>query len=149
MQDEAERKISNIREYFRENGFAVHTNYITKDVRIPCYADKENYILINYNGDIFGCTARDFKTENRIGVLKESGKILYEDSFEERRKYKFSKALCRTCRIASICGGGCIQRSYESRDTDKCTLGYSEEDKDNAVINILDWVISNESNLTK
>lgn len=40
-----------------------------------CYADRKNSIVINYNGDIFSCTARDFKTENREGILDASGNL--------------------------------------------------------------------------
>lgn len=40
-----------------------------------CYADKRNGVLINYNGDVFRCTARDFVHERRDGELVEDGKI--------------------------------------------------------------------------
>ncbi|MDE6027668.1 MAG: radical SAM protein [Muribaculaceae bacterium] len=146
-QDETEVKIAEIRSYFSGNGFAVHTNYIPRDVRYPCYGDKKDYLLINYNGDVFGCTARDFTTQNRIGFLDESGEVVYEEAkFEQRKASKFSKPVCKKCRIAPICGGGCAQKSYESRQGSECTLGYTEEEKDNIVINILDWAISNNVN---
>ncbi|MDE7442503.1 MAG: radical SAM protein [Muribaculaceae bacterium] len=148
--DETEVKISEIRSYFSGNGFAVHTNYLPRDVRYPCYGDKKDYLLINYNGDVFGCTARDFTAENRIGFLDESGRVIYDDAkFEQRRASKFSKPVCKKCRIAPICGGGCTQKSYELMQRDECTFGYTEEEKDNIVINILDWAISNNTNFNQ
>lgn len=142
--DETEVKISEIRSFFSGNGFSVHTNYIPRDVRYPCYGDKKDYLLINYNGDVFGCTARDFTTENRVGFLDWSGEVIYDNTrLEQRRASKFSKPVCKTCRIAPICGGGCTQKSYELRQGNECTLGYTEEDKDKLVIDILDWAISN------
>ena len=148
--DATEVKISEIRSYFSGNGFSVHTNYIPRDVRYPCYGDKKEYLLINYNGDVFGCTARDFTTENRVGFLDGSGEVIYDDTkLEHRRASKFSKPVCKTCRIAPICGGGCTQKSYELMQRNECTLGYTEEDKDKIVIDILDWAISNNTKSIK
>ena len=148
--DATEVKISEIRSYFSGNGFSVHTNYIPRDVRYPCYGDKKEYLLINYNGDVFGCTARDFTTENRVGFLDGSGEVIYDDTkLEHRRSSKFSKPVCKTCRIAPICGGGCTQKSYELMQRNECTLGYTEEDKDKIVIDILDWAISNNTKSIK
>ena len=148
--DATEVKISEIRSYFSGNGFSVHANYIPRDVRYPCYGDRKEYLLINYNGDVFGCTARDFTTENRVGFLDGSGEVIYDDTkLEHRRASKFSKPVCKTCRIAPICGGGCTQKSYELMQRNGCTLKYTEEDKDKIVIDILDWAISNNTKSIK
>lgn len=141
--DITENKVIEIRDSFSKKGFTVHSNHIIKSVKYPCYADKLNYSLINYNGDVFGCTARDFTKKNRIGILDESGEIHYDDEeLYKRRKAKYTKAICQTCRIAPLCGGGCNQKSFEFRDSETCTLGYNEEEKDNIIIDVLDWNIS-------
>lgn len=143
MEDNTEKIIFGIRNTFIDANLPVLSNYIPQDVRFPCYGDKKNHILINYNGDVFGCTARDFTKKNRIGVLNRNGLIDYDESIIALRKVsKFSKQICKTCRIAPICGGGCIQKAYELREQESCTLGYTDKDKDNIIINILDRAIS-------
>ena len=142
-EDDTERKISELRDLFFKTGGEVRSNYLLHDVRFPCYGDKFNYLLVNYNGDIFKCTARDFSSNNRVGILMRSGSIKYNrDVMEARRNSKFFKPICRKCRIAPLCGGGCTQKSYEGNDPSTCTLGFTDSDKDNAVIDILDWIIT-------
>ncbi len=45
---------------FYNYGFNVGYNATTNAVINSCYADKKNSAVINYNGDLFKCTARDF-----------------------------------------------------------------------------------------
>ena len=40
-----------------------------------CYADRVNCIVVNYNGDLYKCTARDFIPENREGFLDREGRV--------------------------------------------------------------------------
>lgn len=127
--DQTEQKIALIRKTFRNEGYLVLANYIPHDVRNSCYGDKINHALINYNGDVFGCTARDFTKENRIGRLQASGNIIFNnDIVAKRNNSKLSKAICQTCRIAPLCGGGCKQKALESPASEECTMGYTEED---------------------
>lgn len=145
--DYAEIKANEIRCKFEEEGYMVLCNYLLHSVKDSCYADKANYLLINYNGDIFGCTARDFNKKNRIGFLKSDGTVSYiSDIYEQRSKIKFSKPICHTCRIAPLCGGGCRQRALESPDNNVCTYGYSEIDKDNKILDIFEYCFCNNNN---
>lgn len=103
-----------------------------------CYGDKRNHVLVNYDGNLFFCTARDFKSENRFGVLNKDGSIewnkeLYNSFFTN----KFSKRICHICKIAPLCGGGCRQRGYESRNEESCIYGYSQEDINHMIFNRL------------
>lgn len=134
--DETEDIISDIKMFFRENGFLV-SSFVHRDIKFSCYGDKKNYALINYNGEVFGCTARDFISKNRIGVLKDDGIIEYDQPVYERRcNAKFIKQVCYNCRIAPICGGGCRQKAYESINSDRCTYCYDNEDIDKKVLEI-------------
>lgn len=100
-----------------------------------CYGDKANYVCINYNGDFFKCTARDFKTERRAGHLAPDGTLIWEPGRKEAwEKAKFSRQVCRSCRIAPICLGGCRQRGLESPDNGNCPLGYDESRKDELIL---------------
>lgn len=100
-----------------------------------CYGDKRNYICINYNGDFFKCTARDFKTNRRAGHLAPDGSLIWEPGRKEAwENGKFSFNVCRGCRIAPLCLGGCRQRGVESVDDGSCPLGYDENRKDEIIL---------------
>lgn len=104
------------------------------DFRGFCYADRRNECLVNYNGDVFKCTARDFATAARDGFIAESGEIIWEnDSLNRRMNSKFKNAHCRECRIFPLCHGGCTTNSLEQDSY--CMNGFSETEKDNVVKN--------------
>lgn len=137
---EAEAEVKEYRRRTRELGYAVLANYIPRNVTDSCYGDKKNHVLINYNGDAFGCTARDFVAENRVGVLDDSGKVEYDEKLMQlRASAKFGKKICQECRIAPLCGGGCRQRAMEAAASEECTMGYSEDDKDDIVLDLFDY----------
>lgn len=97
--------------------------YSNPDLHEPrlssCYGDKNNYICINYNGDFFKCTARDFKTERRAGYLSVDGTLVWEPGHKEAwENAKFTRKICLNCRIAPICLGGCRQRGIELLSSD-------------------------------
>lgn len=138
--DETENKIKEIRRKFRDASFNVLANYIPHDVGNSCYGDKINHVLINYNGDVFGCTARDFTPENRIGYIDCLGGIHYDNyTVSKRNQSKLSKAICKICRIAPICGGGCKQRAFEDLDSEECTFHYSEKEIDDIITDIFEY----------
>ena len=121
---------------YEESGF--RTSYYKPQGGIwnSCYADKRNHVLVNFNGDVFNCTARDFNTENRSGFLNDVGKIEWKKEYMARRwNCKFIKKVCHKCRIAPLCGGGCRQQAMEHYDSEQCIYGYTEEDKDYIVLN--------------
>ncbi len=137
--EDTEEIIAETKREFKERGFGVST-FHHQNAATSCYADKTNYVLINYNGDAFGCTARDFKADNRIGVLMEDGTIKYEEPvFSLRASAKFLKTICHECRIAPICGGGCRQRAFETLNNgNKCALNYDEAQIDAKILDIFD-----------
>lgn len=109
--------------------------YIYDNVRKPCYGDKLNSAVINYNGDVYKCTAIDFEKTKREGFLSKDGDIRWEnDSLNIRLNSKFKNESCLSCRILPICNGACTQKALEYKDTDYCILHYHEEEKDDAVL---------------
>lgn len=120
------------------------------NVKQPCYGDKKNSLIVNYNGDVFKCTAVDFAKTKRDGFLDENGQVFWEnDSLNIRLNSKFHNKSCLSCRILPICNGACSQKALEYKDQDYCILSYDEQKKDNAILgkfkhNILsnpDWQI--------
>lgn len=68
-----------------------------------CYADNENSVVINYNGDLYSCTAKDFNPEEREGYLDEQGILVYNEKHLNRIKTRFSNPSCLECKIFPIC----------------------------------------------
>lgn len=87
-----------------------------------CYADCLNSCVINYNGDVYKCTARDFKAKTRCGQLTSQGIITWD--YEKLKEYCFSPILskCKTCKLLPICPGICSQQVIENGDTLQCVL---------------------------
>lgn len=138
--DTTEQKIRTIRKIFRDRKYIVLSNYIPHDVSNSCYGDKINHTLINYDGLVFGCTARDFTPANSIGKLEKTGQISFDDRVVKKRNTsKLSKQICKTCRIAPICGGGCKQRAMESLGFERCNFNYSQDDIDNIIMDIFEY----------
>lgn len=123
--------ISNIVSLFRQKGFKVeYKGEITRAIYNSCYADKLNQAVINYNGEVFKCTARDFSSENREGVLSEEGEIVWNEKFHKRLyETRFKNKPCLTCKILPVCNGGCSQHRLENEGKDYCIFNYDEEAK--------------------
>ena len=117
--------------YFRDKGFSISTKSDNDTVRNSCYADKKNHATINYNGDVFKCTARDFKSSNKEGVLDKNGVIIWNDKYTKRMNIKLTNKPCFTCKILPVCGGGCTQNSLENLKNSKeyCIYNYDENKK--------------------
>jgi uncharacterized protein len=122
-------------EIIRENGINVSTKYAPNAVRDSCYADKRNSAVINYNGDLFKCTARDFTTVKRAGYLSDAGELIWENDYlNTRMSAKFNNKPCLTCRLMPICNGGCSQHAMEHLGgEDYCVYHGDEGEKDKVV----------------
>ena len=136
--------ISKYVELFQSEGYNVSSHKILHSVIDSCYGDKRNQALINYNGDVFKCTARDFLTENRLGYLNQNGIIIWEkNSLERRMTSKFNRPICHNCRIAPLCGGGCSQQAMENLFANECLYHYTKQDIDNIILNRFEFLVVN------
>lgn len=99
-----------------------------------CYADYINSYVINYNGDIFRCTAREFDSHNKMGKLDEQGEILIEDDEPNRIERRFKKA-CINCRLLPICT--ICSQSHKENKSEECPRNISDSDKERQLINRL------------
>jgi uncharacterized protein len=98
----------------RDNGFRTSVKFSPNNVLQSCYADKNNSAVINYNSDIYKCTARDFLPENRVGYLSAEGVLVWNEGYLQRRSNaKFHNAPCLKCCILPLCNGGCSQHALE------------------------------------
>lgn len=130
-----DEKVEAFRKRLRKSGYIALNSKINNHVRNSCYGDKANELLVNFNGDVFACTARDFNTESRLGFLTPEGKVEWnEELMKIRRTCRFSKKVCHDCRIAPLCGGGCRTKCMEHAGHDNCNLGFTQEDIDNIIL---------------
>lgn len=98
----------------------------------PCYADFNQNIIVNFNGDIFKCTARKFECNNKIGTLNSDGTILYnKKNFQLRDSILLQ--LCKSCKLLPICPV-CIQRKFET-PTD-CPISINDEQINSNILNL-------------
>ncbi len=67
--DETYMKVKTIRQKIRSMGYGVMNNRILRGVENSCYGDKLNHVLVNYDGKLFRCTAREFSEENSVGYI--------------------------------------------------------------------------------
>lgn len=95
---------------FRCVSLATYPNSIVN----TCYADKKNQVIVNYDGGIFKCTARDFTEQNCEGKLNDNGNIQWKENHYEREKMNvFNYQECKECSIMPLCNAGCSQKKLE------------------------------------
>lgn len=104
--DELESEISNI---------GAHCYCSDADIS-RCYADKKNSFVINYDGSIYQCTAREFTDSNKEGVLRADGTIEYNERYHRRMESRFSNPECMECNLYPICNI-CTQKRLEQGNT--------------------------------
>lgn len=128
-------KLEKIVTNFRRHDFTTVSTYSSfNTLRDSCYADRKNHATINYNGEVFKCTARDFKSANKEGDVDENGNIIWNEKFEKRMNAKFKNSPCLSCRIQPICNGGCSQHALEYGTNDYCVVEGSGITKDDVIL---------------
>ncbi|MDO9399682.1 MAG: radical SAM protein [bacterium] len=120
---------------FRDKGFFVTTHDNPDNVRSSCYADRVNHSTINYNGEVFKCTARDFNSKNKEGDLTEEGNIIWNEKHNIRMDSKFKNSPCLDCNILPICNGGCTQHAIDNENKDYCIYKFDKEKINQVVLN--------------
>jgi uncharacterized protein len=130
----------------RSYGIYVLTSYSPNNVKESCYADKRNSAVINYNGDLFKCTARDFTNVERAGYLGEDGDLIWGDGYIDRRmSAKFNNKPCLSCRLMPLCNGGCSQHALEHLGGDEYCIYFGDETEKDKVIKTKVQEILNEA----
>jgi len=94
-----------------------------------CYADKRNQAVINYDGLVYKCNARDFTTDNSEGILDENGEIIWNENFSKRMSIRFKNPSCTNCYLLPLCNGGCRQYALEHSDTNYCVFEHNDHKK--------------------
>ncbi len=120
--------VKKLEERFRQEGFTVIESEQNK---VPfCYADRNNSVVVNYDGLLYSCTARDFTEANSEGMLSPGGYLEWNENHIRRQKLKYGNATCRSCRIYPLCHGGCSQMKLDYGADSGCLKGFSTEQKE-------------------
>lgn len=130
-----------IRKAFVDAGF-----FVKEDKKINperCYADKGDGCVINYNGDVFSCTARKFTEENREGILSENGDVVWNERKDLRMQKRFGNTTCKKCTIYPLCHGKCSQYKLETAGKNGCLCEYTQEEKERLIISRIEFIINN------
>lgn len=126
-------------EKFEEYGYNVEHMPAHRDL---CYADKDKNLVVNYDGRIYKCTARDFNEANSVGLLQEDGSVIYNEKALLRRGLRFHNAECRQCIVFPLCMQTCSQNLLETEEKNKCLSHSSKNDKDELVRNRVEILTS-------
>lgn len=103
-----------------------------------CYANKQNYACINYDGTIYKCTARSFNEANSVGKLQEDGQIVWDEK-KLSRLYGHSPlehSTCEQCEYLPICMGQCPQSYMESGYTLTCVYKNGERSMKDRIVDL-------------
>jgi len=111
---EQKQDLSEIKKMFELAGFKKkRTNDYFKGYR--CYADKFNQAVINPNGSVFKCTAKDFNHETPDGNLMSNGQIEWNFNKISKRfgQTPFEAVMCVDCKFLPLCLGVCSQKMID------------------------------------
>lgn len=123
---QVEQQVEHIERAFEQAGLFVNN---AKSYIVPyCYADGVNTAVVNYNGDLFKCTARDFAPKSKEGTLAADGTLRWNERLRKRMSIRHGSDICLQCRIYPICHGGCSQMKLEAPDgISSCPKGYDDD----------------------
>lgn len=133
-------KVNELNLKFRAAGFRSIYGGVLNNVKNSCYADRKNQATINYNGDVFKCTARNFSSESKEGNLSNTGAIDWNSKRDARLDVKFKNKPCLECPILPICNGGCSQKALESEGKDYCVYNFDTTLKAAVILNKYDFL---------
>lgn len=124
--DQVGQQVEHIERAFEQAGLFVNN---AKSYIVPyCYADGVNTAVVNYNGDLFKCTARDFAPKSKEGTLAADGTLRWNERLRKRMSIRHGSDTCLLCRIYPICHGGCSQMKLEAPDgISSCPKGYDDD----------------------
>lgn len=123
----SEEQAERLRQSLKNDDFQVRNDLVLE--KYYCYADQKNHVAVNYNGDLFHCTARDFTNANSEGVIDKNGDLLWNEKSQNRDAIKFGNPFCMDCSIYPLCHGTCSTNKLESSVVNGCYFNYREEEK--------------------
>jgi uncharacterized protein len=88
---------------------------------VYCYAERDNQVIINYNGDLHKCSVSEFRTEDRVGFIRTDGSLVRdEQKWSLWTDGELFSGACRSCSYLPLCMGGCRKTRLEQRGPGNC-----------------------------
>lgn len=110
-------RVEEKKKIFKKAGFNVKEDILNMKC-YSCYADLYNQAVINYDGRVFKCTARNFNDEKEDGVLGNFGQINWD--MNRLSSYitnaTFENVKCKECIYLPICFGACSKKMALVKD---------------------------------
>lgn len=132
-------------------GFAINS-YRFKNTYCSCNTDNLNQAIINYDGKVFKCTARDFTEKEVHGYLNDFGIIEWNTELMKKRLSVNLPQKCQDCEFLPCCPGICSQKIIEAKEPEEinCPFPFSKgiSKEDIVLLNIKQQLIAkrNENN---
>lgn len=100
-----------------------------------CYVDRYRHEVINYTGEVFKCTARDYSSKMRTGNINTNGTIDFNEQLLSKyfSKATFENDNCLNCKTLPLCFGPCTQKiiEFDEKKTEfPCLMKNSEIEVD-------------------
>lgn len=101
--------------YFQSLGYPTRGNVLPETCKW-CYAESMKQYVINYNLNVYKCTARDFTNPiYSIGNISKDGVFVPNDNYYKYFKSSFfENETCLDCNVLPSCSGMCIQKKIEN-----------------------------------
>lgn len=111
--------------YINSMGFVVSTFPLATNLE-NCYADNYNQAIINYDGNVYKCTARDFSSEQPFGKLNSLGLIEWNAPLLLDRLALDIPQKCKDCLLLPSCTGICSQKKVEAKDNEQIPCPFED-----------------------
>lgn len=100
---------------FVDNGFAIRHG-VFRNKKVSCPSDTYDFMIINYDGNLYKCNGRTLTPETKEGVLSEEGDIIWDKEMLEKRfsNVAFENPRCLACKMLPVCMGPCSQKYMET-----------------------------------
>lgn len=101
-----------------------------------CYAESMSQFVVNYDLNVYKCTARDFKVSNSVGHLTLDGNFIPNAHYYD---YCVSSQMeckeCLECHLLPSCLSSCIQKCIEGSHA--CYKEQIEEELNNKLMSLI------------
>lgn len=118
QEDDLDDVIENEVALIEKEGISVSHNTYSYGKGCICYADSQRQSVVNYDGMLYKCTARDFTNiAHSVGYLNDKGEPCWNDNYYKHfLKAPFDNPTCRSCEYVPACLGVCSQKYIEEGD---------------------------------
>lgn len=132
-------------ETINSEGFQADIYTLTRKYEC-CYADNLNQAIINYDGKVFKCTARNFAKEKPYGYLNSLGIIEWDTELIQKRLSLNIPEKCSNCKLLPSCPGICSQKLLDNGSKEiPCPFDERLTQEDIILLNIKQQLITQKS----